>query len=288
MRLFEAIMDANQRALAGDGRAGLHPDDFPDALPIVALTCADPRLNHLLPEVLGVREQDFIWLRNAGNVVTDSLSSIVRNLALACVVKGGKEIAVIGHTDCRVRQVSVSQLLEGFRLLGVDRSSLPDNLPEFFGLFASERQNVLNAASHLRDSPWISAKVPVHGLIVDTDSGRLEWLVNGYEHLRQAHANPPPLLRKLEQVKERFDNLAQFNLGELKFPDVKIGDLVLNPSQWSSEWETAKANIERAVSRPKPPEPPPPAGVPPPEVRIESIPIPPPIATIKNFLRIKK
>ena len=32
MRLFEAILEANHRAVAGDPEAGLHPDDFADSL----------------------------------------------------------------------------------------------------------------------------------------------------------------------------------------------------------------------------------------------------------------
>jgi hypothetical protein len=148
MRLFEAIVDANHRALAGDSRAGLRPSEYGDCLPLVALTCIDARLNPIFPEVLGIREEDFIWLRNAGNILFDSTSSMMRTMALACAIKGGKEIAIIGHTDCRVRQVSVSQLIESFRALGIDRARLPDNLVEFFGLFASERQNVINGVNH--------------------------------------------------------------------------------------------------------------------------------------------
>jgi hypothetical protein len=34
MRLFEAIIDANHRAVAGDQNAGLHPADFADSLAI--------------------------------------------------------------------------------------------------------------------------------------------------------------------------------------------------------------------------------------------------------------
>jgi hypothetical protein len=44
-RLFEAMIDANHRALAGDAQAGLHPADYEDELPLVALTCVDVRLN---------------------------------------------------------------------------------------------------------------------------------------------------------------------------------------------------------------------------------------------------
>ncbi len=100
MRLLEAILDANHRALAGDATAGVRPRDHADALPLVVLTCFDPRMHPLMPEVLGIPEPEFIWLTNGGNIVTHPLSSTVRSLALACAVHGGKEIAIIGHADC--------------------------------------------------------------------------------------------------------------------------------------------------------------------------------------------
>ena len=128
MRLFEAIMDANHRAASGDKTAGLRASDHEAALPVVALSCIDPRLNPLLPEVLGIREEHFIWLRNAGNIITGPTSSTMRSLALACAIKGGKEIAIIGHTDCRSGQTSILQLTENFKALGVPRSKLPENL----------------------------------------------------------------------------------------------------------------------------------------------------------------
>src|ERR1700709_1834001 len=59
MRLFEAIIDANHRAVAGDASAGLHPADFADALPVIALTCIDPRLNAFFPNVLALAAEDF-------------------------------------------------------------------------------------------------------------------------------------------------------------------------------------------------------------------------------------
>src|SRR2546425_368737 len=121
MRLLEAIINANHRAVAGDAEAGLHPAEFGDQLPLVALTCIDPRLNALFPNVLGLPGEQFIWLRNAGNVITGPVSSTMRSLALACAVKGGKEIAIIGHTDCVVGKTTTMQLIERLKALGVER-----------------------------------------------------------------------------------------------------------------------------------------------------------------------
>jgi len=214
MRLFEAIVDANQRATRGED-AGLRPDDFTDSLPIVALTCIDPRLNPLMPEVLGIPEAQFIWLRNAGNIITGPMSSTMRSIALACAVKGGREVVVIGHTDCRVKHTSASQLIDRFRALGIERAKLPDNVQEFFGLFASERSNVIKAVEFVRQSPIIGAAIPVHGLIVDIQSGALEWLVNGYQAAGVSAIQAPG---------EKLD-LPAFEMGSMAFPQMKIGEV---------------------------------------------------------------
>ena len=229
MRLVEAIMEANHRAAAGDATAGLHPDEFGDSLPLVALTCIDARLNPLIPEVLGVPEEKFIWLRNAGNIITGPMSSTMRSLALACAVKGGKEIAIIGHTDCLVRKTSMVELTDRLKALGIDRAKLPENLNEYFGLFASERQNVIRGAGVVRQSSLIGPKVPVHGLLVDIQTGRLEWLVNGYQVWSQA-AVPTVAPHAQPAAASGLDfklNLPDFKIGEMKFPEIKIGDVSL-------------------------------------------------------------
>lgn len=235
MRLFEAILDANHRALAGDSAAGLRPAEHADSLPVAALTCMDPRLNPLIPEVLGIPEEQFIWLRNAGNVITGPLSSTMRSLALACAVKGAREIAVIGHTDCAVCKTPVVTLLERLKELGVERLGLPDNLNEFFSLFASERQNVHRACELIRHSPLIGPRLPVHGLLVDIETGRLEWLVNGYQTWEGMAERFNEVVRSAGQTVDKLKALADFQIGEIKFPETKIGETVTQATDWLSQ-----------------------------------------------------
>src|ERR1700758_3645618 len=111
MRLLEAIIDANHRALAGDLNASIHPSDYATELTLGALTRIGPRLNTFLPSVVGIPVEQFIWLRNAGNIITGPTSSTMRSLALACAVKGGKEIAIIGPSDCLVGKTTTMQLI---------------------------------------------------------------------------------------------------------------------------------------------------------------------------------
>ncbi|MCS7338886.1 MAG: hypothetical protein NZ739_11750 [Verrucomicrobiae bacterium] len=226
MRLFEAIIDANHRAIAGDKTAGVRPSEFADSLPVAALTCMDRRLNPLIPEVLGLPEEDFIWVRNAGNIVSGPVSCAIRSLAVACLLGGAKEVAVIGHTNCMMRQLTVSQLLDLLASLGVQRSALPENVVEFFGIFASERENVIRACQIVRRSPLISPRVPVHGLMVDLETGRLEWLVNGYESVKGVPDKISAGLEKAEQALSVLETVGKFAVGPVKFGETKLGEIV--------------------------------------------------------------
>jgi carbonic anhydrase len=152
----------------------------------------------------------------------------MRSLALACAVKGGREIAIIGHTDCQVCRTTTMTLLDKLKALGVERNQLPENLNEFFGMSGSERQNVIKACDFARNSPLIGPKLPVHGLMIDVETGRLDWVVNGYVTWQ----------RQVSPVKNVFAPLADasneeigagtmtggFQFGEMKFPETKIGE----------------------------------------------------------------
>ena len=233
MRLLEAIIEANQRAVSSGGKVELAAGEFGDALPLVALTCIDARLNALIPERLGVPEEKFIWLRNAGNIITGPMSSTMRSLALACAVKGGREIVVIGHSDCLVAKSSTMQLLEGFAKLGVERAKLPDNINEFFGVFSSERQNVIKGCEIIRSSPLVGPKMPVHGLLLDIQSGKLEWLVNGYEIFgATASAFNNSLTAMIDKTEATLGQMQDFKLGDMKFPETKIGEAVTKAEQF--------------------------------------------------------
>jgi carbonic anhydrase len=297
MKLFEAIIDANHRAAAGDNSAGVRPADFTAELPIIALTCVDPRLNPLLPEVLGVPEEQFIWLRNAGNIVTGPMSSTMRSLALACAVKGGKEIAILGHTDCQVCKTTAMQLLERFKNLGIERQLLPENINEFFGLFGSEQQNVIKACDIVRQSPLIGPKVPVHGLLVNIGTGRLDWVVNGYQVCETMTSRWNEAVKSAGQTLDALKSMADFKMGEMKFPETKIGETVTKAGDWLSrgveklemkplEESQAPSKLQTAAKvagrfvdiaqkhwqQPEEEAPPPPAPTPPPK-----LPLPPPI-----------
>jgi carbonic anhydrase len=162
-------------------------------------------------------------------------------------------------------------LIDRFKVLGIDRHRLPENLTEYFGVFASEQQNVIHGVDLVRHSPIIGAKIPVHGLMVDTVTGKLDWIVNGYDVLDRPVA-PAPLSPQMTAIGAAAGELlsrASAELSGLKTAEAKIGQTTNRVSQWVSDLQAAAS----------PPQPPPkialPSPAPPPVELRRRIPVPP-------------
>src|SRR6185436_19278766 len=137
-------------------------------------------------------------------------------------------------TDCQVCKTSTMQLLDKFKNLGVERHLLPDNINEYFGLFSSERQNVIKACDTIRQSPLIGPKIPVHGLLLDIQTGQLEWLVNGYSWATMSN-QWNDALKSAGETLDKFKSLTDFKIGGMSFSETKIGDTVAKAEDWLSK-----------------------------------------------------
>jgi hypothetical protein len=164
-----------------------------------------------------------------------------------------------------------------FKALGIERRQLPENLTDYFGVFASERQNVIRGVDFIRQSPLIGPRIPVHGLMVDIQSGQLEWIVNGYDVLDRPSAAPANLrLPTLGGVVGDLATGAGFNFGEMKFPESKIGEMAGAASSRFPR-PNPRPLLQSPIGCPCPAARPRAPPLPPPPVRARVVPIPPPI-----------
>lgn len=173
--LFQ-ISEANKSFLAG------HPQFLdPAGDPFVVVACIDPRLTGLLEPALGLPRNRASVIRTAGNQLSAKNSDAVRSIAVALYVKQAREILVVGHTDCGMAGFSVSEVTENFRKAGVPRSAFGDaDLRSWFGAFANIRDNVKSSIEYLRQSGIIARNIKTHGLVLDTNKGAIEVVVDGY------------------------------------------------------------------------------------------------------------
>ena len=109
------------------------------------------------------------------------------------------------------------------------------------------------------------ADVAVHGLLVDIQTGNLEWLVNGYQSLDATPSKWHELVQSAENTLDSLKSMTNFNIGEMKFPETKIGEPVAKAEEWlSQKVEQLEANPAQPASPAEP-------------VQQPKIPLPPPI-----------
>jgi carbonic anhydrase len=136
-------------------------------------------------------------------------------------------------------------------------------------MFSSDRQNVIKSCGFARQSPLIGPKVPVHGLLVDIETGKLEWLVNGYQNWETMSSQWNDVVKSGAHTVDMMKSLTDFNIGEMKFPDTKIGETVTKAEDWlGKKMEPMEIKSSPAAQPPPPVAPPEPPRIPvPPSIR---------------------
>jgi hypothetical protein len=82
---------------------------------------------------------------------------------------------------------------------------------------------VIRGVDFVRQSSLIGPKIPVHGVLVDIGTGKLEWVVNGYQTLAQT-TSAAITSPKIATDQEVMAKLPSFTMGEMNLPETKIGD----------------------------------------------------------------
>ena len=88
-------------------------------------------------------------------------------------------------------------------------------------MFGSERQNVIKACDIVRHSPLIGPKIPVHGLLLDIETGKLDWVVNGYQTLDTLASRLHEPISPAGAMPDMLKSLSPFHIGEMKFPEAQ-------------------------------------------------------------------
>ena len=161
---LDELLQGNQRYAATFNQGSLA---MPPARKLAVVTCMDARLEPLA--YLGLNLGDAHVIRNAGGRATEDA---IRSLVISQQLLGTEAVLVIHHVDCGMLTFSNehlrSQLQQTFGAAAAVANSM-DFLP-FSDLAASVRADVAT----LKASPLIPDAIPVHGLIYDVRSGKLE------------------------------------------------------------------------------------------------------------------
>jgi carbonic anhydrase len=110
----------------------------------------------------------------------------MRSILLAIYELNTAEVAVVGHTGCGMTGLSCQRIIDKARTRGVSDDVLATlahagiNLQQWLTGFDSVEAGVKESVGVIRNHPLLPRDVAVHGMMIDSQSGALKVLVDGY------------------------------------------------------------------------------------------------------------
>jgi carbonic anhydrase len=185
MSTISDILDFNRGFVARKEYEQYRTDRFPEKK-LVILTCMDTRLIELLPRAMNLRNGDVKIIKTAGAIVSHPFGSIMRSILVAVYELNAHEIAVIGHHDCGMTGLSCGKILEKAKSRGISDDVLETlknsgiDLQRWLVGFDHVKDGVIRSVEVIKRHPLLPGDVPVHGMLIDPVTGKLDLVVDGY------------------------------------------------------------------------------------------------------------
>lgn len=185
MSLISEMLESNRQFVARKEYESMRTDRFPNKK-LVVLTCMDTRLTELLPRAMSVQNGDVKLLKNAGAIVSHPFGSVMRSILVAVYELGAEEVVVCGHHDCGMTGLSCARILDKAQHRGILPGVLSMlansgiDLQKWLTGFDAVENSVRQSVDTIRNHPLLPKGVPVHGMLIHPETGKLDLLVDGY------------------------------------------------------------------------------------------------------------
>jgi len=190
MTLLEDILEHNEKFVENKDYEEFQTTKFPKKR-IVILTCMDTRLIELLPKAMNLKNGDAKIIKSAGAIIAHPFGGIMRSILVALYELGADELYIIGHYDCGMSSVDVNHMKGSMNERGIDTETF--KMLEYSGVdlcdwlrgFDDVTESVIESVDAARNHPLMADDIPIHGLVADPDTGRLDVIVDGYKYLEE-------------------------------------------------------------------------------------------------------
>ncbi|WP_257348557.1 beta-class carbonic anhydrase [Pseudalkalibacillus decolorationis] len=186
MQLLNEILNFNNTFVEEKSYEVYQTTKFPDKR-MVVVSCMDTRLVELLPRAMNLRNGDFKLIKNAGAVISHPFGSVMRSILVAVYELQADEVFVIGHYQCGMSNVDPIRLIDKFKERGISEDTIDTikysgiQIEKWLEGFDSVEESVQNSVDVVRRHPLMPADVPVHGLVISPETGKLDLVKDGYE-----------------------------------------------------------------------------------------------------------
>ncbi|OCA91579.1 carbonic anhydrase [Bacillus sp. FJAT-27225] len=185
MDRLKEILNYNEQFVENKQYEQFQTTKFPNKKAVI-LTCMDTRLLELLPKAMNLSNGDVKLIKNAGALIAHPFGSIMRSILVAVYELQADEVFVIGHYDCGMNSMKAESMIEKMEARGIKKETLETlnysgiEIKQWLHGFDSVTDSVKHSVDTIKKHPLMPADVPVHGLVIDPETGRLDLVVEGY------------------------------------------------------------------------------------------------------------
>ncbi|MCM3790221.1 carbonic anhydrase [Domibacillus indicus] len=185
MDVISEILEFNNAFVQQKEYEEFRTTKYPDRK-LVILTCMDTRLLELLPRAMGLKNGDAKIIKNAGAIISHPFGSIMRSILVAIYQLKAEEVCVIGHHGCGMVGLQSSSILKAAEENGVSKdrintlSNAGIDLSAWLTGFQCVEESVKNSVQLIKNHPLMSANIAVHGMVIHPQTGKLDYIVDGY------------------------------------------------------------------------------------------------------------
>lgn len=185
MKLLEDILSFNKEFVENKKYEQFHTTKFPSKR-LVVISCMDTRLVELLPQAMNLKNGDVKIIKNAGAFVSHPFGSVMRSILVAIYELDAHEVCVVSHHDCGMYRMDSTSLLKQMVNKGISRETIHTlsnagiDLLGWLKGFECITEGIQQSVSLIKNHPLLPKDIPVHGLVIDPHTGKLDVIVNGY------------------------------------------------------------------------------------------------------------
>jgi carbonic anhydrase len=185
--ILNYILDFNQKFVENHEYEKYETTKFPNKK-MVILTCMDTRLLELLPKALNLGNGDAKIIKDAGALVSHPFGSVMRSILVALYQLKAQEVLVVAHYDCGMSGMKAEPVIENMKERGISEETLSTltysgiDIKQWLQGFESVTDSVKHSVDMIKNHPLLPKDVPVHGLVIDPKTGKLDLIVDGYQN----------------------------------------------------------------------------------------------------------
>lgn len=152
---------------------------------MVILSCMDTRLTELLPKAMNIKNGDAKVIKDAGATVMHPFGGVMRSILVAVYEFNAEDVFVVGHHGCGMSNLDTKSVVKKMIDRGVDKETISTlnnagiDVEGWLHGFESVEDSIKESVKMIKNHPLIPKDIKVHGLIMDSETGKIDVIVNG-------------------------------------------------------------------------------------------------------------